>query len=148
MSLESKGAVNGLVTFSGYGESCLRLDVHVELAKRIKGAGGSVRVLTDGQGNLIHGRNIVPDLSGLVDQIRITLHAESSEKYVKVAAPRSGEEAFQSVLAFIRDANRIIPDVEVVIPNRPMMIDVDRLEKPVADDLGVRTVRHNFAVYS
>ncbi len=136
------------VTFSGYGEPCLRLDVLKEVGRRVKEAGRSVRVLTNGQGNLIHGRNILPELRGIVDEIRISLHAESAEKYLKVSAPESGEKTFESVCSFIREAKNFIPDVEVVIPDRPLTVDVEKLEKIATDDLGVRVTRRAFAVYS
>lgn len=136
------------VTFSGYGEPCLRLDVLKEVARRIQEAGGTVRVLTNGQGNLIHGRNILPELNGLVDEMRISLHAESPEKYLKIASPEFGEGAFESVRWFIREAKKNIPDVEVIIPDRPLMVDVEKLEKMAAEDLGVKVVRRPFAVYA
>ncbi len=146
-ALRRFGDLRRPVTFSGYGEPCLRLDVLKEVARRIKEAGGSVRVLTNGQGNLIHGRNILPELRGLVDEIRISLHAESADKYVKVTAPQLGEEAFGAVCGFIREASQFIPDVQVVIPNKPLVIDVERLERMASDDLGVSVVRRDFAVY-
>jgi len=147
-ALKAFGDIRQLVTFSGYGEPLLRLDVLKEIAGRIKKAGGTVRVLTNGQGNLIHGRNVLPELQGLVDQLRISLHAGSAEDYMKVAAPASGDETFESVLWFIRESKNFVPDVLVIIPDKPLMWDVDKLEKMVTDDLGVKVVRRKFAVYA
>jgi TatD DNase family protein len=147
-ALKRFGDLGRRVTFSGYGEPCLRLDVLKEVARRIKEVGGSVRVITNGQGNLIHGRNILPELRGLVDEIRISLHAESADKYLKVTASELGEETFQSVCGFIREATQFIPDVQVIIPNKPLVIDVERLEKMATDDFGVSVIRHDFAVYA
>ncbi|MFQ5912293.1 MAG: TatD family hydrolase [Nitrospinota bacterium] len=147
-AIKAFGDLKRPVTFSGYGEPCLRLDVLKEVARRVKEAGGTVRVLTNGQGNLIHGRNILPELRGLVDEIRISLHAESAEKYMKVCAPELGEKTFEGVYGFIGEAKKFIPDVEVVIPNRPLILDVQKLEKVAAEDLNVKVVRHDFAVFA
>ena len=42
------------IVFCGYGEPLIRLDVVKEVAKAVKKKGGSVRVDTNGHGNLIH----------------------------------------------------------------------------------------------
>nr|MDP6619212.1 TatD family nuclease-associated radical SAM protein [Nitrospinota bacterium] len=147
-ALQAFGDIRQMVTFSGYGEPLVRLDILKEIAGRLKEAGGTVRVVTNGQGNLIHGRNVLPELQGLVDHLRISLHAGSAEDYMKVAAPESGDEAFESVLWFIRESKNFVPDVSVIIPDKPLMLDVDKLEKMVADDLGVKVIRRGFTVYA
>ena len=147
-ALKAFGDIRQMVTFSGYGEPLVRLDILKEIAGRIKEAGGTVRVVTNGQGNLIHGRNVLPELQGLVDHLRISLHAGSAEDYMKVAAPESGDEAFESVLWFIRESKNFVPDVSVIIPDKPLMLDVDKLEKMVTDDLGVKVIRRGFTVYA
>ena len=67
---------------------------------------------------------------------------------MKVTASELGEETFKSVCGFIREATQFIPDVQVVIPNKPLLFDVEKLEKIATDDLGVKVVRHDFAVYA
>jgi hypothetical protein len=67
---------------------------------------------------------------------------------MKVAAPESGDETFESVLWFIRESKNFVPDVSVIIPDKPLMLDVDKLEKMVADDLGVKVIRRGFTVYA
>ena len=59
------------VVFCGYGESLLRLDTVKEVATWLKQQGVTVRINTDGQANLVHGRNIIPELQGLVDSISV-----------------------------------------------------------------------------
>ncbi|ODA43306.1 putative deoxyribonuclease YcfH [Thermodesulfovibrio sp. N1] len=50
------------IVFCGYGEPFLRLDIIKKVAKWIKDKGGKVRINTNGHGNLIHERKILPEL--------------------------------------------------------------------------------------
>ncbi len=63
------------VVFCGIGEPMLRLDVIKKVSKWIKESGGQVRINSNGHGNLIHGRNVLPELKGLVDRFSISLDA-------------------------------------------------------------------------
>ena len=51
------------VVFCGYGEPTFRIKELVEIGKELKKRGYIVRLNTNGQGNLINGRNIVDELA-------------------------------------------------------------------------------------
>jgi TatD DNase family protein len=102
------------IVFCGYGEPLLRLDTVKNVARWIKQRGGRVRVNTNGQGNLIHGRNILPELEGLVDSISISLNAHDAETYNKICKP-SYPEAFEAVTGFIRNSKKVIPEVSITV---------------------------------
>ncbi|MBI3788150.1 MAG: YchF/TatD family DNA exonuclease, partial [Ignavibacteriales bacterium] len=57
------------IVFCGYGEPTIRLDVIKEVSNWVKDQGGKVRLNTDGHGNIINKRNIVPELAGLIDGV-------------------------------------------------------------------------------
>src|SRR4030067_1065296 len=57
------------VVFCGFGEPLLRLSEVKEIAALLKAKGARVRVNTDGVANLVHGRNALPELAGLVDAL-------------------------------------------------------------------------------
>lgn len=99
------------VVFCGYGEPLLRLDLVKELSAWIKANGGRVRVNTNGQGNLIHKRNILPELAGIVDSLSISLDAHDAETYERICLPASGG-AFEGVVEFIREARKYFADVQ------------------------------------
>jgi TatD DNase family protein len=63
------------VVFCGFGEATLRLDVLKEVAKYLKREKKKVRLDTDGLANLVHGRNVLPELSGLIDSVSVSLNA-------------------------------------------------------------------------
>ncbi len=75
------------IVFCGYGEPLLRLDVVKSVAAWVKQRGVSVRLNTNGQGNLIHQRNILPELNGLIDTVSVSLNAQDAETYERVSRP-------------------------------------------------------------
>ncbi len=123
------------VVFCGYGESLLRLELVKEIAAWLKGQGVKVRVNTDGQANLVHGRNILPELQGLVDAVSVSLNAPDAATYQRLCRSDFGEAGFEGVKEFIRLASGYIPEVTataVAIPG----IDMQACRR-VATDLGV-----------
>jgi len=123
------------IVFCGYGEPFLRLDVVKDVSAWIKQRGGKVRINTNGHGNLIHGRNILPELDGLVDRLSISLDAENEEIYEKICMP-AYKEAFQGAISFIKEAKKYIPEVEVTVVTVPE-VDIEKC-KVIAQELGVR----------
>ncbi len=130
------------VVFCGYGEPLLRLDLVKALAGWIKENGGRVRINTNGHGNLIHGRNILPELDGLVDSISISLDAQDEETYRALCRPFI-EGAYRGVVDFVREAVKYVPDVTVTVVDAPG-VDVGRCRE-IARELGAgfRLRRYN-----
>ncbi len=123
------------VVFCGLGEPLLRLDVVKNVASWIKKKKGRVRINTNGHGNLIHGRNILPELHGLVDSISISLDAHDEETYNKICRP-SFTNAFKEVISFIKEARKYIPEVRVTVVT-VKDVDIEKSRK-IAKDLGVK----------
>jgi TatD DNase family protein len=123
------------VVFCGYGEPLIRLDAVIEICKWLKVKGKRVRIDTNGHGNLIHKRNIVPELEGLVDSISISLNAQNRKVYNEVCRPGFGEDAFDAIIEFAKECKKYIPEVELTVVGIPN-IDV-KAAKKIADDLGI-----------
>lgn len=122
------------IVFCGIGEPLLRLDVVKKVSKWIKENGGKVRINTNGQGNLIHGKNILPEFQGIVDSISVSLDAEDEKKYEKICKPAI-KGAFQGVISFIREAVKVIPEVKVTVVKIPG-INIEKCRK-IAEELSV-----------
>ncbi|HBG06872.1 MAG: radical SAM protein [Geobacteraceae bacterium GWC2_58_44] len=123
------------VVFCGYGEPLIRLDLVKEVAAELKRRGMRVRINTDGQANLVHGRNILPELSGLVDALSVSLNAADPETYQRLCNTPFGPSGFQAVCEFLREAVRHIPEVTasaVALPG----LDVEKVRE-LAQSLGV-----------
>jgi TatD DNase family protein len=123
------------VVFCGYGEPLLRLDVVKSVAAWVKQHGGRVRVNTNGHGNLINKRNILPELKGIVDSVSVSLDAADEETYNRICGP-AFTNAFAGVISFISDACNYIPDVQATVIEMEG-IDIERCRQ-ITDALGVK----------
>jgi TatD DNase family protein len=86
--------------FCGYGEPMIKLDLIKEIASFLKKNYPliPVRINTNGHGNLIHKRNIIPELKGIIDRISISLNAENSELYQEISQSNYDKnQAYQAV---------------------------------------------------
>ena len=99
------------VVFCGYGEPLLRLDLVRQVAAELKQRGYFIRINTDGQANQAHGRDILPELAGLVDSISVSLNAPDAATYSRLCNTPFGDAGFSSVCDFIRKATAHIPQV-------------------------------------
>lgn len=135
------------VVFCGYGEPTLRLDVIKEVAKKIKDAGGRVRLNTNGHGNVINKRNILPELKGLIDEMSVSLNTDSSEAYDEICRPlpafRNG--IYDKIKEFIAEAKKYIPKVQATIVTQQHGVDESACEDIVKKEFGVeyRARRYN-----
>ncbi|QXE92070.1 YchF/TatD family DNA exonuclease [Geomonas subterranea] len=123
------------VVFCGFGEPLIRLDLVKEVAAELKRRGLRVRINTDGQANLVHGRNILPELSGLVDSLSVSLNAANAADYDRLCNTPFGAAGFAGLCDFLREAPRYVPQVTasaVTVPG----LDVDQVRK-LALSLGV-----------
>ena len=124
------------VVFCGFGEPTLRLDVLLEVAKHVRALGQRVRLDTNGQGSLHHGRSIVPDLAEAVDAVSVSLNAATPEEYAKLCRPERGEAAFRAVVDFVKEAADRIPEVTVTAVELPGL-DMKAVKR-LAKELGVQ----------
>ena len=130
------------VVFCGYGEPTIRLGVVKKVAGWIKGRGGKVRLNTDGHGDVINKRNIVPELAGLVDSISISLNSIDPEQYGKLMRI-DGERFHRAMIDFAREAKKHIPEVMMTIVDIGD-VDVERAKRFVEDEVGVSFKRRQF----
>ncbi len=89
------------IVFCGYGEPTYRLDAVVEICRYVHERGGRTRMNTNGHGNAINGRNIAPELKGMLDGVNVSLNAPDAEKYDALCRPLI-KNAFGEVLSFAR----------------------------------------------
>lgn len=123
------------IVFCGYGEPLIRLDIVKKVAKALKEKGARIRVDTNGEVNLFHKRNILPELKGLIDEIQISLNAEDAKLHEKLCHSDFGEKSYEAILDFLREAKKYIPKVVATVVDLP---DIDKEKcKKIADKLGV-----------
>lgn len=124
------------VVFCGYGEPTLRLKELKEIAAHLKKQKLYVRLNTNGHANMVHKRNVVPELKGLIDEVRVSLNALDSQEYKRLNRPKFERDAYPAVKSFIYECKIMIPRVvvsAVVLPG----LEMDRLKSICHVELGV-----------
>ena len=116
------------IVFCGYGEPTIRLDALKEIAAWVKARGGKTRINTDGHGNVIHKRNIVPELAGLIDAVSISLNSTDPVQYGALMR-LDGAKYFAAMIEFAKEAVKVIPHVVMTV------VDLDEVDKEKARSL-------------
>ncbi|MCQ2958469.1 MAG: TatD family nuclease-associated radical SAM protein [Candidatus Gastranaerophilales bacterium] len=136
--LENK--IGNEVVFCGYGEPMLELDSLKKVSKFIKEnyPDIKIRVNTNGHANLVHKRDVVPELLGLVDSFSVSLNADNAKQYKEITnCSFEAEIGFKGMIDFIKSAvnNGITTYATVVSGFEGADIDIDKCEK-LATSLG------------
>jgi TatD DNase family protein len=131
------------VVFCGYGEPLIRLDLIKEVATELKKSGHRIRINTDGQANLVHGRNILPELAGIIDTVSVSLNTSDPAQYLNLCRTPFGDQGFMGVCDFLREAPAFIPNVVATAVTVPE-IDIEAVRR-LAESLGVSFREREYA---
>lgn len=102
----------GEVVFCGFGEPTERFDAIKEVAKFLKETYGiKIRINTNGAGNLVNGRDIIPEMVGLVDTVSISLNHPDATRYQELVRSKFGEGSFDAMIAFAKECAEKLPNV-------------------------------------
>ena len=107
-------AINGMgdikkfkeVVFCGFGEPTYKVAEMCAVAEYVHEKGLTTRLNTNGQGNLVNKRDILPELKGKIDKINISLNASCAEKYQPICRSMFGEAGYTAILDFARLARK------------------------------------------
>lgn len=124
------------VVFCGYGEPTIRLDVIKEVSRWVKSHGGKVRLNTDGHANVINGRNIVPELVGLVDSVSISLNTIDPSQYGELMHI-DGSRMFPEMVAFAKECVNHFPEVVMTIVNLSE-VEQEKARRFVEEEIGAK----------
>ncbi len=121
--------------FCGYGESTYRVDDMVYIADFLHSIGKTVRLDTNGLGNLINGYDIVPKLKGRIDMVSVSLNEADDVEYDRVSRSIYGTDAYSAMLAFTKEC------IEAGIKAKMTVVDVidkEHIEKcrKICEDMG------------
>ena len=90
------------VVFCGFGEPCCNLDTLLEVADFLHCKNKTTRINTNGQGNLICGRDITTDIVDTCDVVNVSLNASTKEKYQALCKSKFGSDAFDEMIDFAK----------------------------------------------
>jgi TatD family-associated radical SAM protein len=104
--------------FCGYGEPMMRAYDIIEICKKLKEKYSiPIRINTNGHANLICGKDITPQLEGLVDTVSISMNAGDSLVYQAICRSKYGERAYEAMLDFAAKCKEHIPKVVLTVVN-------------------------------
>ena len=124
------------VVFCGYGEPTIRLDVIKEVSRWVNEHGGKVRLNTDGHGNVINRRNIVPELVGLIDSVSISLNSTDPKQYGELMRI-DGERFHKAMVEFARECVRLLPEAVMTIVGMDS-VDEQKAKEFVEREIGAK----------
>ncbi len=126
------------VVFCGFGEPTERFDDLLTIAAFVKEQYQKpIRINTNGQGNLINKRDIVPEMKGLVDAISISLNTPNEDRYHELVRSQFGDQAFQAMLDFAKEAKEYVPQVVLSTVETTITKEEEKECQKICDDLGV-----------
>lgn len=129
------------IVFCGFGEPMYRVDDLCAIVDALKAecpALPPVRINTNGHANLIHGRDVTPQLKGRIDVISVSLNGSTAEEYCAVTKPRDGETAWEAMLDFTKKCAKLIPSVMMTIVDKDKTPEEIQACRALAESLGAR----------
>ena len=130
--------INELI-FCGYGEPLERVADVCEVIDRLKSKYPDlkVRVNTNGLANLVHCRDITPELAGRFDTVSISLNAPDAEEFLALTRSKFGIGSFEALQEFAVLAKRHVPNVVMTVVEKVMSEEKIELCRKLCNDLGV-----------
>ena len=122
------------IVFCGLGEPTLRLYTLLEVATRLRPRTRRIRLNTDGLANLVHGRDVTPDMEGLIDALSVSLNAQDAETYNLHCRPKL-PGAYEAMLDFVKCARDFVPEITLTAIDGLSGVDITTCEK-IAKGLG------------
>lgn len=127
------------VVFCGFGEPLERVEDVVQIAGILKHFRRDlpIRINTNGLANLIHQRDVTPELKGRIDTVSISLNAPDAGEYDALTRSRFGKESFQAMLDFASLCRQYVPHVVMTIVD---IIGDEKIQRcqAICDELGVK----------
>ena len=124
------------LVFCGYGEPTCALENLLLSAAYVKEKYAiRIRLNTNGLANLYYKRNIIPELSKVIDSVSISLNAPTAEKYQEVTRPQF-DNAFPALLEFAKLANKAFSHTQLSIVDVLPQEEIEASKK-LAEDLGI-----------
>lgn len=127
------------VVFCGFGEPTEAFDVLIKVAKYVKDTyGKKTRINTNGLGNLVNGRNICPELEGLIDTVSISLNTPNKERFFELTRSKFGIDSFDELLKFAKEATKYVPNVVMTTVDTTISKEEEAKCQKICDEVGAK----------
>ena len=127
------------VVFCGFGEPTEAFDVLKEVASYVKKTYNKpIRINTNGVGNLINKRDIVPEMEGIIDTVSISLNDPDKKRYNELVRSKFGDESFDAMLSFAKECTKYIPNVVLTTVDTTISHEEEAQCQKICDDIGAK----------
>lgn len=123
------------IVFCGLGEPTLRLQTILDVGRELKTRGARLRLNTNGLANQYHGRDITPELAGVIDVVSVSLNAQDATTYARYCQPRQ-PGSYEAVVEFIQHAKAHVGEISLTAIEGLAGVDIHACEA-LARRLGV-----------
>ena len=127
------------LVFCGFGEPTEAFDILIMVARYVKEKFDiPVRINTNGVGRLINGRDIVPEMEGLIDTVSISLNNPHKDEYLRLVRSSFGEESFDEMISFAKECVRYVPHVVLTTVETTISKEEENECRMLCDEIGAR----------
>ncbi len=127
------------IVFCGFGEPTEAFETLLATARFIKKEyGKKIRLNTNGLGSLINGRDITPELKGLIDSISISLNTPDPLRYEEIVRPKFGKGSYEAMLDFAKKAAQYVPEVVLSTVETTLSHEEEEECRCICERLGVK----------
>ena len=134
------------ITFCGYGEPTIKYEILKEVAKYLKENYPDVyiKVNTNGHGNIINKKDILPSLKTLIDEFSISLNAQNEELYNELSQPKVNN-GYNAMLDFAKESVSLGFKTTLSVVSKFENYDVDLAEcENIAKCIGAKFRNREF----
>ena len=125
------------VVFCGFGEPTEAFDVLIKVAAYVKKTfNKKTRINTNGVGNLVNGRDIVPEMVGLIDTISISLNNPHPDEYHSLVRSKYGDKSFDAMISFAKECAKLLPKVVLTTVETTISHEEEKECQAICDEIG------------
>lgn len=127
------------VVFCGFGEPTEAFEVLKKVAAFVKETYHMpIRLNTNGLGNLVNGRDITPEMEGLIDTVSISLNTPNADRYHELVRSKFGDKSFDAMLGFARSSTKYVPNVVMTTVDTTITKEEEEECRRICDSIGAK----------
>ena len=127
------------VVFCGFGEPTEAFEVLKKVAAFVKETYHMpIRLNTNGLGNLVNGRDITPEMEGLIDTVSISLNTPNADRYHELVRSKFGDKSFDAMLDFARSSTKYVTNVVMTTVDNTITKEEEEECRIICDSIGAK----------
>lgn len=126
------------VVFCGFGEPTERLDTMLSVAEFVKEKyNKTIRVNTNGLGDLVNGKNTAPLYKDKIDIVSISLNTPNKDRYLELTRSKFGIESFDAMLEFAKNVREYVGEVVLTTVDTTLTKAEEEQCRKICESIGV-----------